>query len=340
MRTAKEIVLASRPFAQEHRWTSWWCLGSTLALYVMLAVLAARDGYLPVRIAASVLAGLTLVRLFILFHDHQHGTILRDSRLASLLMKGFGLLSLNPTSVWKRSHDHHHRHNSRNFNPNIGSFPLMTVDGYENATMMTRFGYGLSRHPLTLVFAYFTVFAGKMCLGPLLCNPRRHWDAALSLVCHAIVGWLVFRDIDSILLGWVVPFVVGSGCGAYLFFAQHNFPGVKLQPDGEWDYVTSALRSSSYFAMGPVMRWFTGNIGYHHVHHLNAKIPFYRLPEAMAAIEELQSPTTITLSIKDILACLRLKLWDPVKGELVHWPPARPRPNLLPALNLQAEKAF
>jgi omega-6 fatty acid desaturase (delta-12 desaturase) len=109
------------------------------------------------------------------------------------------------------------------------------------------------------------------------------------------------------------------GFGSYLFFAQHNFPGVWLASHREWSYVNSALHSSSYLCTGRVMSWFTGNIGYHHVHHLNAKIPFYRLPEAMAALEELQSPPTTSLSLRDIAACLRLKLWDPAAGRLVNW---------------------
>jgi omega-6 fatty acid desaturase (delta-12 desaturase) len=114
--------------------------------------------------------------------------------------------------------------------------------------------------------------------------------------------------------------MLGSAIGAYLFFAQHNFPGVRLQTGRGWSYVDSALHSSSYIVMGPLMRWFTGNIGYHHVHHHNAKIPFYRLPEAMAALEELQSPVQTTLGMGDILACLRLKLWDTETRQLVYWP--------------------
>jgi omega-6 fatty acid desaturase (delta-12 desaturase) len=229
---------------------------------------------------------------------------------------------MNPPSVWKRSHDHHHRHNSRDFSPNIGSFPLMTVADYAAASFAGRLAYCVSRHPLTLALGYFTVFAGKMSLLPFLRNPRRHFDAGLALAAHAGFAWLVFADFDSLLLGWIVPFAIGSAAGSYLFYAQHNFPGVRLQTAGQWNYVFSALHSSSYLAMGPVLSWFAGNIGYHHVHHLNARIPFYRLPEAMAAIEELQSPATTTLALRDIAACLSLKLWDPDRECLVGWPKA------------------
>jgi hypothetical protein len=102
-----------------------------------------------------------------------------------------------------------------------------------------------------------------------------------------------------------------------LFYAQHNFPGARFPNRAGWDYVAAALDSSSYLRMNPVMHWLTGNIGYHHVHHLNARIPFYRLPEAMAGIEELQSPGTTSLHPCDIYRCLRLKLWDPERERLV-----------------------
>ncbi|MDX1945351.1 MAG: fatty acid desaturase [Pirellulaceae bacterium] len=320
MRSAKELVVASRKFAREQRWRSWWCLWSTLGLLATLMALAANDDWAwPVRIACGFLGGLTLVRLFTIFHDQQHGTILRGSLLADIVMRAFGLLCLTPASVWKSSHDLHHQHNSREFNPNIGSFPLMTVAGYASASFPQRLGYRLSRHPLTLALGYLTVFACKMCLIPLFTDPRRHWDCALAIVCHLGFAWFVFRDWDGILLGWVLPLAVGCSVGSYLFFAQHNFPGVRLVPQENWNYVNSALHSSSYLSTGPVLRWFTGNIGYHHVHHLNAKIPFYRLPEAMAALQELQSPPTTSLSLRDIAACLRLKLWDPAAGRLVNW---------------------
>jgi omega-6 fatty acid desaturase (delta-12 desaturase) len=105
--------------------------------------------------------------------------------------------------------------------------------------------------------------------------------------------------------------------GAYLFYAQHNFPGVSFRTNKDWNYAKAALESSSYMKMNPVMQWVTANIGYHHVHHLNAKIPFYRLPEAMEKLPELQEVKTTTLQIRDIVACLKLKVWDPEENRMV-----------------------
>ena len=105
--------------------------------------------------------------------------------------------------------------------------------------------------------------------------------------------------------------------GAYLFYAQHNFPNVKFKNNVEWSYAHAALESSSYMAMNPFLNWVTANIGYHHVHHLNARIPFYRLPEAMASIPELQQANVTTLKPSEIIRCLRLKLWDPEQNRMI-----------------------
>lgn len=109
---------------------------------------------------------------------------------------------------------------------------------------------------------------------------------------------------------FLIPTWIAMLSGAYLFYIQHNFPEAKIADQQDWAYVDAALSASSYLETGMVMRWFTGNIGYHHVHHLNAKIPFYRLPEAMKGLVGLQNPGRTSLSIRDISGCLRLKLWD------------------------------
>ena len=108
----------------------------------------------------------------------------------------------------------------------------------------------------------------------------------------------------------VVPAAVAMALGAYLFYAQHNFPAMRLKGRRDWTYAFAALRSSSMFEMSPMMHWFTGNIGYHHVHHLNHRIPFYRLPEAMRAIPETHDPGRTSWRLRDIAGCLRVFLWD------------------------------
>jgi omega-6 fatty acid desaturase (delta-12 desaturase) len=319
MRPAKQLLLASKHFASECRWKSWWHLWSTLAIYGTLLVSAAIGLPLVIRLAASILAGLVHIRLFILYHDFQHGAILGRSRLATSLMGLFGLYSLSPTSFWNRSHDHHHRNTAQIFGTDLGSYPIMTTEAFAQASWWQRRLYVLARHPLTMATGYVTVFLYGMCLLPLFQRARSHFDGALAIILHVglLTGLTLTLGIDAALLAIVLPLWISSTLGAYLFYAQHNYPGVKLRNRESWSYVDAALHSSSYIKMSPIMHWFTGNIGYHHVHHLNARIPFYRLPEAMAGIRELQTPGTTSLRPRDVLECLRLKLWDEDRDCLV-----------------------
>lgn len=320
-RDGKQLLLDSRDFAHEHRLTSWWCLWSTVVVFALLHVVIAMAPWLAVRIAASVGAGLVMIRLFVIYHDYEHGTILRRSRLAWVLMKSWGVLTLNPPSIWRRSHDHHHKHNAKMYGASIGSFPLMTVEAYRNATPGQRLAYRITRHPLLFVFGYVTVFVYGMCIRSLIANPRLHADSALSLVVHAGVAvGLLTVGVDALLLHLILPGALSAAAGAYLFYAQHNFPEAYIQPGNDWNYVTAAMRSSSYMRMNPFMEWVTGNIGYHHIHHLNHHIPFYRLPETMDAMPEMQNPGTTSLMPQDIARCLSLKVWDQSREKLVPFP--------------------
>ncbi len=150
-------------------------------------------------------------------------------------------------------------------------------------------------------------------------SPRRHWDSLVVLVLHFSIGAFIFIKFGwlTCLLAFFLPFFLSQMLGAYLFYAQHNFPGVTFKKNIEWSYTNAALESSSYMKLNPFMQWVTANIGFHHIHHLNSKIPFYRLPEAMAAIPELQKAKVTTLKPNDIVACLRLKVWDFEQNKMI-----------------------
>jgi omega-6 fatty acid desaturase (delta-12 desaturase) len=161
-----------------------------------------------------------------------------------------------------------------------------------------------------------------MCLMSFLRSPRKRWDSLLALLFNwGATGLIVWQFGFAVFFyGYFLPLFVAQGTGAYLFYAQHNFEGLHIQPREEWSYDRAALESSSYMPTEGLMRWFTGNIGYHHVHHLNPTIPFYRLPEAMAAIPELQIPGVTRLTLPDVRANFRMKLWDPEQQKMVGYP--------------------
>jgi omega-6 fatty acid desaturase (delta-12 desaturase) len=319
MRQSAELVRATKPFAREQRLRSWWHLLSTLALLGTFLTITCLPMFWLIRLPFSILAGLIMVRMFIIYHDYQHGTILRGSWVVDAIMNIYGLITLSPPGVWSHTHNTHHKHNCKIPGANIGSFPIMTTEQFARASGAQRWRYWVARNPLTIVLGYFTVFFYTLTLSSFVRNPKDHWDSGMALLFHAgvIAVLAVTVPLSVLFLTMLVPWMVGAAFGAYLFYAQHNFPGVELQGEETWDYATAALKSSSFMKMNPVTHWLTGNIGYHHVHHLNAHIPFYRLPEAMAAIPELQAPGTTSLNPADIYRCLRLKLWDPAKKQMV-----------------------
>jgi acyl-lipid omega-6 desaturase (Delta-12 desaturase) len=312
MRTGKELILATKPYAHDSSVRSWGHLLSTALL--LASALAGSLWNLPLagRSGCSLLAGLLYLRFFVIYHDQQHQAILAHSRLAEVLMRVFGILILSPSSVWRSSHNHHHNHNSKLRGSHIGSFPIMTREQYLKAPKAARFKYLFMRHPLTILFGYVFIFQYGMCLYPSLTKPRENSDGVVALLVHILLAVAVtwFFGWPALLLTLIGPHFIASAIGSYLFYAQHNFPSVSFRDNSCWTYDNAALESSSCLRTGPLMAWFTANIGYHHVHHLNSRIPFYRLPEVVAAIPELQSPKTTSLHPMEILRCLALKVWD------------------------------
>ena len=314
----KELLVQTKQYAKENRFLSWWHFFSTMGLLAVLIWTASSDLPWIACFSASFLAGLVMVRMFVLYHDYLHGAILQKSIFAKIVMHIYGLLVLSPPAIWKHTHDDHHKNNCKSFGNALGSFPIITTQDYAEMTSGGRRAYRVIRNPLVIVFGYLTSFFWNKSLRNFLIHPIRNWWAGVAVALHvAIIVLASVYSVQTLLLGFLFPLFVGSGVGAYLFYAQHNFPGMKRKDGEDWDYVFAALKSSSYLEMGFLMRWFTGNIGFHHVHHLNAKIPFYRLPEAMSGISELQRPISTTLQLKDVIGCLRLKLWDSDRGELV-----------------------
>lgn len=324
-RTTHEVIAATKAYATEHRASSWMhtiaglsLLVATLAAIVLIDIMWARA-------LLSVLAGLLIVRCFILFHDYMHGALLSGTRFGDVLFWIYGMLTLNPPRIWKETHDYHHLHTARIAGSHIGSYRVVTTLQWRRMSPPQRLGYRLSRHPATIAGGYFTLFLIGMCVRPFLRNPKQYFDSGLAFVLHLLLIFAVWQSagLNVMLFTVVLPLAVASAVGAYIFYVQHNFPEVEIRERGEWSYASAAMHSSAFIEMGPVLRWFLGNIGFHHVHHLNPKIPFYRLPDAMTGIPELRNPARTTLRPHDIFASFRLKVWDPQQGAMVGFPAER-----------------
>ena len=319
MREGKELILATKPYAKEVRWKSW--MHTIVAMALLAGCIAATflSENIFIKLFFSVGIAMMLSRCFIIFHDFQHHTILYRSKIANVIFTAFGIYMITPPSSWKRSHDHHHNHNSKLFSASIGSYPIMTKQKFLEADKSERFAYLAIRHPLNMFFSYFTVFLYGMCISSFISNPRKHWDSLVVVILHVAIAVSIFVFFGPVqwFCVFFLPFFLSHMLGAYLFYAQHNFPGVVFRNNKDWNYAKAALESSSYMKMNSFLSWITANIGYHHIHHLSSRIPFYRLPEVMRDFPELQHPKVTTLHPRDIIACLKLKVWDPEQEKML-----------------------
>lgn len=319
MKSGKELMQATRPFVAEDLRRSWTSLFTCVAIVLALMVAIAMTPIWWVQLGLAVVLGLTQIRLFIFYHDYLHGAILRRSRAAEWVMAVIGAFMLSVRSVWRETHNYHHKNNAKLIGSSIGSFPLVTTRMWRFMSPQQQLAYRVARHPIFIFGGYLTVFLLGMSFLPFKRDPKKHWEGPFAVVLHiaSLVG-------VGLTFGWwagfcivVLPKIIAFGIGSYLFYAQHNFPSIKLRERRQWDYNFAALNSSSMFEMSGLMHWFTGNIGFHHIHHLNHRIPFYNLPKAMEALPELQVPGRTSWKPSDVAACLRCKLWDPKEQRMV-----------------------
>ena len=321
MRTGKELIAASKEFTGENPTRSWLELLITLFL---IAGLLAITFLLPTlsiaaRVFCSIVTGLLYVRTFVIYHDYQHRAILQNSTGASLLMQAIGIYLLAPENIWKRSHEHHHNNNSKLTISGIGSYPTICKTRFINLSKGEKRLYLINRHPLTVIFGYFTLFIYWLNLKSFIQSPGKHLDSLFALVLHVTLAaaiWFYFGTA-IFFISWFLPFFIAFGMGSYLFYCQHNFPGAQFRENHDWKYDYAAMASTSLMKMNPVMHWFTANIGFHHVHHLNSRIPFYRLKEAMESMPELKNVATTSWHPLEMIRCFRLKLWDADRGKMI-----------------------
>lgn len=319
MLQGKQLILATKPFMKEDPAKSWYYTLTTLFILIACLVGTVYNFHWSLKPLCSIMAGLVIVRMFVIYHDHQHKTILNKSKAADVLFTIFGFYVLAPTGIWSRSHDYHHKNNSKLYSAAIGSYPIYTKQKFEKCSKMEQINYLFIRHPLTITFGYFFAFMWGMCFKSIINRFSKHIDSLVALIVHFAyhAAVLYFLGWQTWILLCAIPHFISGAMGAYLFYAQHNFPGVTFKGNEEWTYEGAALESSSYMDLNPFMHWVTANIGYHHVHHMNARIPFYRLPEVMKALPELQNAKKTSLKPKDIIACFKLKVWDFEKQQMV-----------------------
>ena len=265
-----------------------------------------------------------LLRTFIVFHDCAHGSFLPSKRANSLLGAALGVLVYTPFAVWRREHAVHHATVGDLDRRGVGDVQTLTVSEYLAAPWSERVRYRLFRNP-------FVMFG----LGPfwvILIEPRYvSWsdpqrlrrsalgtDAALIVV---IVSLCLLLGWQGFLLVQMPALLVTGSAGIWFFYVQHQFEDTYWQSSDSWSYEDAAIQGSSYLRLPRILQFLSGNIGLHHVHHLNARIPNYNLQAAHDDNPGLHAVPTLTLS--DGLRATRLKLWDEEQGRLVGFKGAR-----------------
>lgn len=252
-----------------------------------------------------------MVRAFILFHDCCHQSFFKSRTANDILGTILGVVTLVPYQQWKHSHSIHHSTSGNLDKRGIGDLRIMTVEEYKASSLWSRLGYRLYRNPLVMFgLGPFGVFLIQYRFNRRGARRKERLNTYLTNVLIAglyallvwAIGWQAFLMIQGPI------FFLSGSLGIWLFYVQHQFEDSYFEHEDEWSYVQAAVEGSSYYKLPRPLQWITGNIGFHHVHHLSPKVPNYNLEKAHDASIPLQKATTITIG--ESLKSLRFRLWD------------------------------
>ena len=280
--------------------------------------------YSPLALLLGVGAAIFLVRSFIVFHDCSHGSFLASRRANLWLGRSIGLLLYSPFHRWRHDHAVHHATAGNLDRRGTGDLHTLTVAEYNELTPRGRLAYRLMRNPLVM-FGIGPIVA--MIIGPRLvaggARPQMRrsvlaTDLALAVIVGALVWLLGWRDY-LLVLG--LPALLAGSIGIWLFYVQHQFEDAYWNDGEHWSFTEAALRGSSFLKLPAVLRFCTGSIGYHHVHHLNAQVPNYNLRRAHERTPALHDVPTLTLL--DGARATKLKLYDERRKRMVGFRQAR-----------------
>jgi omega-6 fatty acid desaturase (delta-12 desaturase) len=286
-----------------------------------------RYGYwacLPVALPA---AGF-LVRLFMIQHDCGHGSFFRRRSTNDRIGRIIGVLTLTPYGYWRRTHAVHHATTGNLDRRGMGDVPLLTVAEYRALPRRRRIAYRLSRNPLVLLGLgplFLFVLKYRLPVG-LMRDGKGVWISAMSTnlaIAGVVVGLGALVGIRDFLLVQAPITLLAGSAGIWLFYVQHQFEHTHWARQDRWSFHAGALRGATHYDLPGVLRWFTANIGIHHVHHLASRIPSYRLREPLVDHPELRGVGRLTL--RQSLACFRLALWDEESRRLVAFRALRKR---------------
>lgn len=308
------------PFEKANTKDSVWQLANTLVPFFLLWFFAYKSisiSYILTLLLSVVAAGF-LVRVFIIFHDCCHHSFFKSRKANKILGTITGVLTIHPYSQWQYEHSVHHATSSNLDKRGTGDIWMLTVDEYQAASFWTRAAYRLYRNPIVM-FGFGPIYVF------LLKNRFNRKDARMKERINTYITNILIVVVAGLLcwgIGWVnfllvqgPIFMISGAAGIWLFYVQHTFEDSYFEEDKDWEYVKAAVEGSSFYKLPKVLQWVTGNIGYHHVHHLSPRVPNYKLEAVHNHTEPLKNVPTITISTS--LASLKYHLWDETAKKFV-----------------------
>ena len=297
-----------------------WQVLNTLGPYVLLwyGMYWSLDISYWLTLPLAILAGAFVIRIFIIFHDCGHGSFFKSAAANHVLGFITGVLTFTPYYHWRWEHAIHHASAGHLDKRGTGDIWTMTVQEFLEASRWKRFAYRLARNPFILfVIAPVYLFLISQRFPSSHANKRQrhsvHW-MNLAIAGMVTVLCATFGVVQYLLIQLAVTAVAGSA-GVWLFYVQHQFEGVYWERAEEWDYTAAALQGSSFYKLPKILQWFSGNIGFHHIHHLSSRIPNYNLERCHKAHPMFQTVKPITLFAS--LKALTFRLWDEERKRLV-----------------------
>lgn len=327
-KNARDWMVVLAKYREPKLWRSIFELCITVAPFIALWALAfwASSFSWPLALLISALNGGFLLRLFAIQHDCGHGSFFKNRQVSDWVGRFLGVFTVTPYDVWRRSHAIHHSHSGNLGRRGMGEIATITVDEYAALSRLRKFQYRLYRHPITLFVlgpAYIFLVQNRLPVG-FMKSGWTYWVSAMTtnfgIVAILGVAWY-FGGLAAVLFAFLPSTLVAATIGVWLFYVQHQFETTHWDQDEDWSLHEAALHGSSHYDLPIILRWFTANIGIHHVHHLYSRIPFYRLSEVLRDHKELIEVSRMTLL--ESFRCANLDLWDEKNRRLVSFATVR-----------------
>lgn len=321
---ARRAIPALARYREPRHCRSIFEIAVTLVPFVALwafAWTAVHFGYWELSFLPEVAAAGFLVRLFMIQHDCGHGSFFRYRPANDWVGRFLGVLTLTPYDDWRRAHAFHHANSGHLDRRGIGDIDTLTVREFQTLAVWGRLRYRLYRHPLVMFglgAAYQFLLRHRLPISLIRGGCWRAWISAMATnlaIAVATTTLIWFIGIGPFLLVHLPIALLAGSVGVWLFYVQHQFEETFWAHGQEWSFHEASLRGSSYYDLPRILRWFTANIGVHHVHHLCSRIPYYRLPQTLRDNPDLRSVSRLTLF--QSFRCVRLVLWDESRSRLV-----------------------